>query len=220
MDLTLYQKMIGATNTSVTQAYINDTIAHVNDIFGKSPTFKQIEIDGVQTDCILNHTKKSTVLDLLFRPQSVLNKGMYALIGADTYMITEFIPNEIYPKATLELCNSILKWKDSLGDIKEFKCIVKSDTYNSESDRQVYISDSELYVMVQYNDDTKKIKPTQRFIFSDRAYEVIQTDVVTNVYNDVGYIKLGVKSVGITTTDDKTNQVADSSGNSGWEGGW
>lgn len=219
MDLTLYEKMIGATNTSATQAYINDTIIHMNDIFDKSPSFKQILIDGTQTDCIINHTKKSSVLNLLFRPKSVLNKGMYALVGADTYMITEFTPNEIYPKAILELCNSNLKWKDVSGVLKEYKCIIKRDAYTEKEDRQVYTSDTELLVMVQYNDDTKAIKPTQRFLFGDNAYEVIQIDSVTNVYNNIGFIKLGVKSVSLTNTDDKTNQVADNSGNSGW-GGW
>jgi hypothetical protein len=219
MDLTLYQKMIGATNTSLTQAYINDTIVHVNDIFDKSPTFKQIQVNDTPTDCIINHTKKSTVLDLLFRPKSVLNKGMYVLIDSNTYMVTDFVPNEIYPKAIVELCNSTLKWKDSSGTLKEYKCIVTGSTYDENQDKQVFTSDSKLIVLVQYNDDTKTIKPTQRFVFGENAYEVETIDAVSSIYNGVGIIKFGVKFTSVTATDDTTNQVADDSGNSGW-GSW
>lgn len=219
MDLSLYQKMIGANNTSLSQAYINDTIIHVNEIFDKSPSFKTILVNHTPMDCIVSHTKKSTILDLLFRPKSVLTKGMYANFESDVYLVTEFVPNEIYPKANLELCNSVLKWKDETGTIKEYKCVVKRDTYNEKEDRQVYTSDSELLAMVQYNDDTKQIKPTQRFMFGSSAFEVVQIDAVTNVYNGNGYIKFGLKFTSTSATDDKENQVADDSGNSGW-GDW
>ncbi|ALA47843.1 hypothetical protein ABE137_12675 [Brevibacillus laterosporus] len=219
MDLSLYQKMIGANNTSLSQAYINDTIAHENEFFNDSPSFKTVLVNHTQMDCIVSHTKKSTKLELLFRPKSVLGKGMYINYKSDVYLITEFIPNEIYPKATIELCNSVLKWKDETGKVKEHRCVVKRDTYNEKEDRQVNTSDSELLAIVQYNDDTKRIKPTQRFMFGSSVYEIIKFDDVSNVYNEDGYIKFGLKFTNMSTTDDVENQVADNSGNSGW-GGW
>lgn len=218
MDLTLYSKMIGANNSNITQAYINDTILHVNDMFAKSPSFQVMDFDGVDTDTIISH-KKSNVLDILLRPQSVLNKGIYASFEGDTYLITEFVKNEIYPKATVELCNASIKWKHS-DNVHEFKCIVKGNTYEKDDGNSFVItSEGEISILVQYNADTKTIKPNQRFIFGNSAYEVISIDEVTSVYNGKGVLKLGVKYTSATDTDDKTNQIADSSGNSGW-GEW
>lgn len=218
MDLTLYQKMIGA-NKSVTQAYVNDTISHVNDMFSNSPSFNRISLDGVDIDCILSHTKKSTVKELLLRPMTILNKGCYALIGSDTYIVNEFVPNEIYPKANLELCNSDLRWKDQSGNIHSYKCVVKASSFSETDDRQASILQSELVVLVQYNDNTKSVRPSQRFIFGDNAYEVTTIDSVTNVYKGVGVIEFIVKFTSTSVTDDLGGQVADDSGNSGW-GEW
>jgi hypothetical protein len=221
MDLTLYQKMIGENNSSITQAYINDTITHVNDMFSKSPSFEQMKFDGVFIDTIISH-KKSNVLDLLLRPQTSLNKGIYAVYETDTYLLTEFIANEIYPKATIALCNSFLKWKDDLGVVKEYKCVIKGNTFNNDQKKDVnelIASTGQIQVLVQYNDETKTIKPNQRFIFGNSAYVVDTIDDISNVYKNKGIINLVVKAVSTTDTDDKINQVADSTGNSGW-GGW
>jgi hypothetical protein len=217
MDLTLYEKRLNAT--SVSEAYKLDTINYINDIFAESPSYKQVLVDGVQKDCIISHTDNSNELELLFRPQEILNKGMYVEIDADTYMITDFIPNEIYPKAQVELCNSSLKWRDSSGNLFEYKCIVKGTVYKDEINKQIFTSDSELTVLVQYNNDTKNIKPNQRFIFNEMAFDVQSIDTITNVYNGVGYIKLVVKFTSISQSDDLVNGVADDSGNSGW-GAW
>jgi hypothetical protein len=221
MDLTLYEKRLGAT--SVSEAYKNDTINHINDIFSKSPTFKQVLVDGFAKDGIISHKEQSTELELLFRPQETINKGAYVEIDSDTYMIIDFIPNEIYPKAQLELCNSTLKWKDSMGNLKEYKCIVKGNVYEVKenertNNKYLITSDSELVVLVQYNDDTKTIKPNHRFIFGDVAFDVKSIDTLTNVYNEKGFIKLVVKFTNLTDTDDIINDVADDSGNSGWSG--
>lgn len=219
MDLTLYQKMIGANNSNITQAYINDTIVHVNDMFSKSPSYRQVLIDGVESDCIINR-KKSHQLDLLLRPSSLIDAGSYVEMKQSTYIILDFIENEIYPKANASLCNRFLRWKDGEGEIKEYKCFVKGTTYEENDDTQiVYNSDGELTVQVQYNNDTKSIKPQMRFIFDESVYEVSSIDSVSNVYDGKGVLKLVLKFANLTDTDDKENQIADDSGNSGW-GEW
>lgn len=218
MDLALYSKMIGANNSNITQAYINDTILHVNDMFEKSPSFKIMDFDGVPTDVIINH-KKSNLLDILLRPRSILNKGIYASFEGDSYLITEFVKNEIYPKATIELCNASIKWKSN-DSVYEFKCIIKGNSYEKDGGSPlIATSESEISILVQYNNETKTIKPSQRFIFGNSAYEVVSIDEVTNVYNEKGILKLGIRYASATDTDDKENQIADSSGNSGW-GEW
>ncbi|TVX86074.1 hypothetical protein [Paenibacillus agilis] len=218
MDLTLYQKMIGANNSNMTQAYINDSISHVNDMFSKSPSYRKVVIDGVDSDCIINR-KKSHQMDLLLRPNFTIDKGSYVVLGLNTFIVMDFIENEIYPKANVNLCNRSLRWKDSQGEIKEYKCFVTGTTYEEDDAKIVYNSDGELTVQVQFNDDTKAIKPQMRFIFDESVYEVTSIDTASKVYNGKGFMKLILKFTNTTDTDDKDNQIADSSGNSGW-GGW
>lgn len=218
MDLTLYQKMIGANNSNMTQAYINDSINHVNDMFSKSPSYRQVKIDGVDSDCIINR-KKSKQMDLLLRPNTIVSEGAYVDFKEDTYIVLDFIENEIYPKANASLCNRTLKWKASNGEVYEYKCFVKGATYEEDKTKTVYTSEGELIVYVQYNDYTRTIKPQTRFIFDESVYEVSSIDNVSNVYNGKGVLKLGMTFTNTTATDDKENQIADSSGNSGW-GGW
>jgi hypothetical protein len=217
MDLSLYQKMIGAS--SLPEAYKNHTISYVNELFQTSPSLKQITINGIPYDAILSRTNKSTELEILLRPLSVANKGAYVVIDSDTYLITDFIANEIYPKGKIELCNSSLKWKDDLGNVYEYKCIVKGESFQEENDKKVITSDSQLIVLIQYNNDTKKIKPNQRFIFGEYAYDVVSIDSLSNVYNNQGFIKLELQFTSTSSTDDKTNGIADNSGNSSW-GAW
>lgn len=58
-----------------------------------------------------------------------------------------------------------------------------------------------------------------RFMFDDSIYEVKSIDSVSNVYENSGVLKLGMKFANTSESDDKENQIADSSGNSGW-GEW
>ncbi|MGG4105152.1 hypothetical protein AAXB25_14645 [Paenibacillus lautus] len=218
MDLTLYQKMIGANNSNITQAYINDTILHVNDMFSKSPSYRQVLIDGVEADCIINR-KKSHQMDLLLRPNSLIDAGAYVELNQNTFIVLDFIDNEVYPKANVSLCNRSLRWKDG-SEIKEYKCSVKGTTYEENDDTQIiYNSDGKLTVHVQYNNDTKTIKPQMRFVFDESVYEVYSIDSTSSVYDGKGVLKLVLKFTNTTDTDDKDNQIADDSGNSGW-GDW
>lgn len=218
MDLSLYEKMIGKGVESTSDAYVSDTIVHVNGIFNTSPSFKKIMVEDTLTDSIVSHTKKSTVLDVLFRPNTELNKGVYTLIESDTYIITDFVPNKIYPKAKVELCNSEINWNEG-NDTFSYKCIVKASSFSETDERQASILQSELVVIAQYNSDTKRIRPTQRFVFGGNVYEVTTIDSVSGVYKEVGLIEFIVKFTSTSTTDDIDNKIADTSGNSGW-GDW
>lgn len=221
MDLSLYELSLGAD--SIPNGLINSSIMHVNEIFDKSPSFKKVSINNVEVDVLLNHTKKSNELGVLFRPQYLLDSGSYLEFNTHTYILTEFIANEIYPKGKLELCNSTLKWNDESGKLNEYKCIIKGNSYDEDditgSNKTVIDSESEIKISVQYNEDTKKIKAKQRFIFDGNAYEVNTIDTISRTYLGVGIIDIGVKYTSLTSTDDTDNDVANEDGNSGW-GEW
>lgn len=206
------------------EGYINDTISIVNEDFHKAPSYRSIQINGVADECTFKLTKDSNKVKILLRPKKTISKGMYVLLEGKTYMVTNYVPNEIYPKGEIELCNNTLRWRDTLGTLKEYSCIakgnsVKIDDEFTEKERFIITSDAELVVLVQYNSDTKTIQPNQRFIFGEYAYEVLSVDNISHVYDEKGYVQLTVKATGKTESDDTTSGVADDSSNSGW-GDW
>lgn len=150
MDLSLYQKTIGMNSNNISQGYMNDTIAHVNDMFSKSPSYRSVTVDGIHTDCIISR-KKSSQLDMLFRPNSIVQMGSYVLLSGKTYLIMDVIENDIYPKAFLNLCNRDLKWKNNLNEVVEYKCFVNGSTYEEDLTKTLYTSDGELTVYVKFN---------------------------------------------------------------------
>lgn len=221
MDLTQYERRLGAK--SMSEAFINDTINIINADFTNAPSYREIELDGVVEDCTFKLTKESNKREILLRPQKTISKGMYVLLDTDKYIVTECVPNEIYPKAEIVLCNNTLRWRDTLNALKEYSCIVKGDSISiNEEDasnkRLVVSSNAELTIVVPYNDDTKSIEPNQRFIIDGQAYDVSGIDRITEVYKKKGVIKLTVNATELTNTDDTTTNVADDTGNSDWSG--
>jgi hypothetical protein len=223
MDLTKYKKRLGAT--SMSEAYVNDTIAIINADFTNAPSYRQIQLNGVDEDCTFNLTKESNKREILLRPRTIIKKGMYVQLESNDYIVTECVPNEIYPKAEIVLCNNTLRWRDTLNVLKQYSCIIKGDSISINNDntgdkRLVIDSIAELKVIVPYNDDTKTIEPTQRFVFDGNAFDVTGIDRMTDVFKDEGLIILTVKATAMTDTDDVVTNVADDSGNSNWGGGW
>jgi hypothetical protein len=223
MDLTKYKRRLGAT--SVSEAFINDTIAIINADFTNAPSYRVIKLNGVDEDCTFNLTKESNKREILLRPRKTIEKGMYVLLDTDIYIVTECVPNEIYPKAEIVLCNNTLRWRDTLNVLKQYSCIIKGDSISINGDvtgdkRLVMDSMAELKIVVPYNDETKTIEPTQRFVFDGQAFDVTGIDRITDVYKDKGLITLTVKATAKTDTDDVATGVADDSGNSNWGGGW
>lgn len=221
MDLALYQKMIGS-NKNITQAYINDTIHHVNDSFTKSPSFRVAKQGVDEVDCIINR-RKSKKIEFLFRPSTKIEIGSYLTIEDDCYLVDDAVDNEIYPKAFGMLCNRTLKWKNSSGEVLKYMCSISGSNYEEDTTKttakSMYNSDGELTIKVQYNNNTKYIRPQMRFVLDDMVYEVKSINSISNTYNGSGVLVLTMKFTNTSQTDDKDNQIADNSGNSGW-GEW
>lgn len=223
MDLTAYERIINGSTKS--ESDINNSVEIYNSEFSEYPFYREILIDGVDGECIFKTTKKSTEMKLYFRPYTSITKGMYILLEGDMYMVTEFVSNGIYPKAEIELCNNTLRWRDTLGTLHEYDCIISGSGYEfDEPTRQnhkiiMQMSKSELNIMVKYDENTKAISPKTRFIFGGYAYDVLEIDSMTNVYKEQGFITLGVTATELTDTDDTNTGIADDSGNSGW-GDW
>ncbi len=222
MDLKNYEKILSVK--TVGEAFAQDTVNIINNDFQNSPSYKNALVNGVEEDILLKFTKNFNKREIFFRPLKMFAKGTYVELDGKTYMVMEFIPNPIYPKAQITMCNDTLRWKGSDDSIIEYRCVIEGVGLSIDSDkptdneRFITKSDGELDVYIPYNSDTKGIEVEQRFIFDGSAYDVLSIDKLTNVIDGQGIIKLTIKSTLKTDSDNIEDGVADDSSNSGWSG--
>ena len=175
LDLTAYKRMLNAESKG--ESMRNSTAEIANAKFDSNPAYVKVLYNGEEVECLYRHHKYlSQTIYLTFRPFFIVNKGDYVEFKGKTYIVTDFIQNEIYPKAEITFCNNTLRWKDNFENIFEFPCfisgnsLVLDDAKYSNTNRYVLRSDADIHVQVQYNEYTKTIFPTQRFIINKKVY--------------------------------------------------
>lgn len=223
MDLTLYEERLGVSSN--VEGFLKGTETIVNENFDKAISYRQILLNGIDADCQYKRSKQFNKLDIWLRPNTQIDKGLYVVFENSTFLITEFVENELYPKCEIELCNNTLRWKDDLGNVLEYACIIKGSNYELDNAKgNVFIaSNAEPIVIVPYNAETKSISTEQRFVFNGFGYITSSIDLISQTYirdgNTVGLVELKLTSAGLAKSDDVVVGVADNTGNSGW-GEW
>lgn len=222
MDLSGYERRLNGS--SIGEGFINDTIDIVNSLFDTNPAYRTCIYNNEEVECLFRlHKYQSNIIYLTFRPLFEVVKGDYVEFDNNTYFVREVVKNEIYPKAEILLCNNTLRWKDAFGQLFEFPCavtgntLVLDDAKYSNNNRFVLRADSTIYAKIPYNDYTKTIFPTQRFVLNGKVYDVTSINDI-EVLNEKGYLELGLTATAKTESDDLVNNIANEQENSGWSG--
>lgn len=210
--LDIYKKRLNSEGGSLSDSFKNSTIDLINKTFQDSPTFKVVSIDGITTDCrIINDSDNSTNMTLLFRPSTIINRGSYADIDSQKWLIYDFFDKGITPKANLYLCNNIFELEgeptktlsgyDSMGrpiynEVAGSKislyCSVNTEITNMypQFDEGVNLPDGRLVLFIPYNSSSKITEGTQ-FNMYDSTYKIIFVDKTrSDVVNQTGVIKM------------------------------
>ena len=91
-----------------------------------------------------------------------------------TYLDTDV--ESVYSQVSVRRCNNILKWIDKdNGKILTEPCSIGEEIsgVSPTIDKNIIIKDSHLVLIVQSNEQTRKIKENQRFIISGIPYKVV-----------------------------------------------
>ena len=109
-------------------------------------------------------------------------------------------------------CNNNLKWKDELGLIHDYPCILEYDATAASPrvDNNVITPNNRVRVIVQANSDTLSLKVNKRFIFGDRPFKIIgynnyMIDTIDGV-QQIMYIQTQLDE--ISPYDDFENNIA------------
>lgn len=137
----------------------------------------------------------------LYDTPIIVGDILYNSKSDEYYICTEsFDIDSVHWQGKLTLCNWILKWQDSRGDIFKYPCYdVNTTQYNSgeQSNRQFTIGSSQHMLTLPYDENTVRLKTPKR-IFLDRNFEspsvfiVTQNDTTSYCYGKKGIVRVTV----------------------------
>lgn len=218
MDLYKYRRRLA--NDTAMDAMLDHTKAIVDNTFHEAPNFKEVFLNGIKLEARIDTENDNNQLSILFRPNTQIYKGDIIEIDSKHWLVNNTLDDSIYPTAYVDLCNEWLRWIDENGTSLVYPAVINNKTYGLNQDENEYIIFGEniLIIKVQYNNDTKKIKPLTRFIINDLPYEIQGIDAISNVNVGKGFMELKAEQTLLEVTDDLETDVANNEG-SGW-GEW
>jgi hypothetical protein len=207
-------------NKSSADRLVEHTKQSFIKMFIGNPNYRLITIDGIQYETLYSQGKTSDEKSLLFTPNTKVDKGCIVEINNNSYLIIDFQGegiNEIYPSATLKLCNSTYPFKqngtktlkldaqgkpvlnqfgdpvyiNTDGQVINIPCIVTSSIIAADENKQLPLPEGQLQVTMQYRDD---IKVNDTFSMYNNTYKIRNIDY-TKVINDKGIMTLSVEQV-------------------------
>nr|WP_082970858.1 Ig-like domain-containing protein [Mycobacterium sp. E3298] len=200
-----------AYGSSIGETRKNATIYKINESFKDSPSYHELPIDGVNTEVRVVTTDKYNIQTLLFRPSTVAHFGSYVSIDSEDWIITELFSNDIYPKATIKRCNSMLKWLDADGYLKQYACVFESPSSiqtGIKENQIMTIPNGKRIVTVKKDLITSTLKRDKRFILDNHAYKITDIDSTTKE----GLTVLSLEDTEINSADNLELGIADYEG--------
>lgn len=147
---------------------------------------------------------------LILRPDTIVDVGSYISFDGRIYLVLEYENNSTSPTVKVERCKSSLKWKDEVGYIHGYPCLLSKDSYGSKSlanNEILTFGDSKGKIFVQDNEFTRKIKTNWRFIMNGSEtdiYKVIDISRATTT----GLIEIVAQKDIEKAEDDIENSIA------------
>lgn len=191
----------------------NRLIAHLNDRTQHSLSYKNILLNGVETQLIINSGTQPYYKEFQSLPSQEINIGDYVeWANSHWIVVTCDSDDEIYRDGKLNQCNYLLKWQNELGEIIERHAVIQSASkYNDGTDSNAVITlgSDQLSIIVPIDSETIKLKKSmsKKFFIDGNTedpttYELTGTGNVPDTYNGHGITSWIVKECAYTATED------------------
>lgn len=109
-------------------------------------------------------------------------------------------------------CNNFLKWKDELGIIHEYPCVLEYDATAASPrvDNNIITPNNRVRVIVQANINTLSLNVNKRFIFGDRPFKIIGYNnyMIDTIGGNQQIIYIQTQLDEISPYDDFVNNIA------------
>lgn len=208
-----YEARINLHGTTQRERTKNRLITHLNDKTQHSLSCKNILLNGVETQLIINSGTQPYYKEFQSLPSQVINIGDYIEWANSHWIVTTCdSDDEIYRDGKLEQCNFLLKWQNELGEIIERWAVISSASkYNdgTTSNNVITLGSDQLSVIIPLDEEAIKLKKSMGkkfFIDSNKedptTYELTGTGNVPDTYNGHGITSWIVKECAYTATED------------------
>ena len=208
-----YEARINLHGTTQRERAKNRLITHLNDKTQHSLSCKDILLNGVKTQLIINSGTQPYYKEFQSLPSQQINIGDYVEWANSYWIVTTCdSDDEIYRDGKLEQCNYLLKWQNELGEIVERHAVISSASkYNdgTTSNNVITLGSDQLSVIIPLDEEAIKLKKSMGkkfFIDSNKkdptTYELTGTGNVPDTYNGHGITSWIVKECAYTATED------------------
>ena len=226
-----YRKRLYRNGEDTGEALTNNTISFINRNFTSSPTYRKMEVSSSSNPTLVSMDARvveierlGTLREIILRPNESLEIGTYVRFDGYTWLLFDKYggAGSTSIKMLAIKCNRKIKWVPR-GDnsiVCEYDCVASATDLGSKAKQSkneiewnkydVRLPLGQLFISIEANTYTRKIKLNDRFIFGRNVYEVTGIDDVTNIANNgEGIIQLTVKITTQRTTDDFENGLAE-----------
>jgi hypothetical protein len=188
MDMNNYRRRLKSGGED---PFLN-TKKYINENFTDNPYYQKIIFDGDRIDAIVNPDRDTDEKTILLRPTDKIDKGEYIAFEKETWLVMDFNKNEVYPTLNVKLCNQYL-----ISDNEDIPVVAMSKRSDLDEGKYLILNTDEIIVYASYQ-KTNHISFEDRFYLSNREYEVIGIDDVTDVKDGKGIVKYTMKITGNT----------------------
>lgn len=208
-----YEARINLHGTTQRERTKNRLIVHLNDRTRHSLSCKDILLNGVKTQLVINSGTQPYYKEFQSLPAQVINIGDYIEWANSHWIVTTCdSDDEFYRDGKLEQCNYLLKWQNELGEIIERWAVISSASkYNdgTTSNNVITLGSDQLSIIIPLDEEAIKLKKSMGkkfFIDSNKedptTYELTGTGNVPDTYNGHGITSWIVKECAYTATED------------------
>lgn len=215
-----YKYRLEQKGASLPDSLINKAKTMIDNNFHTSPSFTQIELNGIITDAIVNNKTKHDEKLINFRPNSIVDIGSLVKYKENNYILTELFEDGIYISSTVQLCNSTflieankttVLMKDengndvfdsdgrpvytivTVGTDNNEPCIVSNTVSYGSEDEQIQLPEGIVHITMKYQ-TAENIKEDVTFMLYNSTYEIKAIDY-TKVIQDKGIMVIHAKKV-------------------------
>ena len=191
----------------------NRLIAHLNDRTQHSLSYKNILLNGEESQLVINSGTQPYYKEFQSLPSQEINIGDYVeWANSHWIVVTCDSDDEIYRDGKLNQCNYLLKWQNELGEIIERWAVIQSASkYNDGTDSNAVITlgSDQLSIIIPLDEESIKLKKSmsKKFFIDNNmedptTYELTGTGNVPDTYNGHGITSWIVKECAYTATED------------------
>mgnify|MGYP001222643103 CR=1 FL=1 len=189
-----YKLYLNNAGVNARQSIINRSKKEWVSLMVNSPSYYEVTLnDSVEPVGVLivDDSKNKDLKVVTMPPDTVLNRGDYVNWRNSKWLtlITDY-QVDIYYRGIISQCYDSLRWITKEGEIKEAFFTTYQDFYSIlgvKDNKVIDIPSERRIIIIQANDDTKKIKKDQRFILDNRAWKIIG---VNGIYTGIIYLTL------------------------------